>query len=81
MTTLTGAVLAANGAINFINNIKTIAIAAITVLVIFKLAPLIMRGKVTQIISAIAICATILYFVNNQSAFDSIANFFANLTK
>lgn len=81
MTTLTGTVLAANGALNFINNVKVIAIAAISLFAIFKLAPLILRGKATQIIAAIAVCATVIYFANNIGAFDSIGDFFANMFK
>jgi hypothetical protein len=83
MTTLTGLVLLAgdNAVITFIDNIKTIAIAAITLFAIIKLAPLIMRGKATQIIAAVAVCATVIYFANNTGSFDSIGDFFANMFK
>ena len=76
-----GVVLAGNAVLNFINNITVIVIAAITLIAIVKLAPLIMRGRATQIITTIAVITVVVYFANNTSAFNSIGNFFANMFK
>lgn len=76
-----GVVLASNAVLNFINNITVIVIAAITLLAIGKLAPLILKGRATQIITTVAVISVVVYFANNTEAFNSIGNFFANMFK
>lgn len=80
---LTGVVLMAgdNGALNLINNGTDILIAAMMFLVLVKLAPLIVKGKMTQIIGSVIVCATIMYFAKNPGAFDNLSNYFVNMTK
>lgn len=76
-----GVVLASNAVLNFINNITVIVIAAITLLAIGKLAPLILKGRATQIITTVAVISVVVYFANNTEAFNSIGNFVANMFK
>lgn len=72
---------ASNGVLKFLENARVILLAAISVLAIVKIAPLMMRGRATQIIGAIAICACVIYFANNTDSLSAIGNYIANMFK
>lgn len=74
-------VLAANGFLNFINNVKAIAVAAIVVIAIIKLAPQIFNDKPIKLVTTLAVVSVIVYFSMNPDAFNSVGQSIANLFK
>lgn len=81
LTVCTALLMAADPVTNAINTVTNWLIAGITFLVVLKLAPLVLRGKMTQIIAAVAGGVLVLYFATNTGSFNSIGNFLSGIFK